>query len=344
VALLGGARPVEAVVVAPQPGQTVVVLEERVVLVYDPLTASQTVLLQVVFEGTSMPFGLLIPTPKPAKAELVSDRVRRSMQTRLHPIGHVQRTLDLRFVSWIASCALRDVGDGAGSEDEEGERRRPVTGVATFLGPEADPTHDWLLENGLTIAPAQAAWLADLRKLGWSVTGVIVRPPDDGGVAPPRLNGPAIALTHEADEPVYASGHPAFSLTGAGAVPPDLELAVFSEWAVDLPMDGAPEPFFADVIARKEVNRMEADAGGLPWNFRREGTLTAWRLAGLNRPDTVRLSRADPRPPLRPQPEPRLRAYRFDLPMELLIGVILFLLRAWIRVGRRRKGLQGQRL
>ncbi|MEZ4472542.1 MAG: DUF2330 domain-containing protein [bacterium] len=250
---------------APQPGQTVVVLEERAVLVYDPLTSSQTVVLQVVVEGTSTPFGLLIPTPKPAEATIVPDRVRRALQQRLHPPGRIQRTLDLRFVSILSTCALRPVGDGAG-EEAAAERPRTARGAPDSLGLEADPVHDWLLTHGFTLAPAQAAWLANLRRLGWAVTAVVVTPPEDGGVPPPRLMGPVIALTHPADEPTFASGHPPFALRDDEATRrPDLELAVFTEWAVDLPIDEPPDPFFADVLTRRDVDRMTADAGGLPW-------------------------------------------------------------------------------
>jgi hypothetical protein len=337
------AAPAEAVIVAPQPGQTVVVLEERAVLVYDPLTSSQTMVVQVVVEGTSAPFGLLIPTPRAAEVAIAPDRVRRALMQRLHPPGRVQRTLDLRFTSWISSCALRDVGDGAG-EAADAERRQSARGEGAFLGAEPDATHDWLIANGLTLAPAQASWLAELRQLGWSVTAVVITPPEDGGVPPPRMNSPTIAVTHPAEEPVYASGFPAFSLGTAASLPPDLELAVFTEWAVELPLEAPPEPFFADVLTRKDVNRMEADAGGLPWSFRREGTLTAWRLPGVIRPSTMRLSRVDPRHPVRPPPEPVMRAYRFDLPVELLILTVVLLVRAWLSVGRRRRGLQGQRI
>ena len=58
--------PAAAVVIAPPPGQEVVLLEEAALVVFDPLTAAQTIVVQHTFEGTGTPFGLLIPTAKPA--------------------------------------------------------------------------------------------------------------------------------------------------------------------------------------------------------------------------------------------------------------------------------------
>ena len=74
--------PVSAAVVAPAPGRTVTLVEEDTLLVFDPLTSSQTVIMQLEIEGTASPFGLLIPTPKPAEGVRVSERVRRALPGR----------------------------------------------------------------------------------------------------------------------------------------------------------------------------------------------------------------------------------------------------------------------
>lgn len=300
-------------------------------LVFDPLTGDQTLVVQHVVQGTSTPFGVLIPTPKPAQARVVSQRLRRAVDTHLHPTGRLQRTLAVDFVSLLGGCALREVGDAVPGA-VEAVRARPPEAEASQLGNAPDPIDDWLLRNGLTLAPAQAAWLEELRRTGWSVTGVLVKPRADGASPPDRLRGPVIALTHPATEPVFAAGHPPYALSGSPEKRPGLEIAVLTEWAVDLPFNA--DPFYAATLDQKGVQRIANDAGGLPWAFRRDGTLTAWSLDAGVLPPVVRFSRTDPRPQLKPAPVPRIREHRLKVPVELLLLGAILLGWAWLRFGR----------
>lgn len=328
-------------IIAPPPGREVRVLEEHVLVVFDPLTGTQTLVVFHVFEGTTTPFGLLVPTAKPASHAQQSDRLRAAIRNRLHPRGKVQRTLDVEFISLLQSCAVRAVGDHAPPGEGEGQGRA-ARASGTNLGSAPEPMHDWLLTNGFTLAPAQAAWLAELRARGWSITGVVVHPPNSGAVPATRIRGPVIALTHAAEEPSLAIHHPPFDLDedSTQAIPP-LEVAVLTEWAVNLGVEGAPEPFFADALTEREIARLRNDAGGLPWAFRRDGTLTAFQL---QRPFSARLlhfERAESRPTRRPAPTPRERAHRFRVPVELVL-VLVWL--AWLGLRRYGRGLRGRRL
>ncbi len=332
----------QAAVVAPPPGQEVVVISEHVLLVYDPLTQSQTIVLQHIFEGTSTPFGLLIPTPKPARVSLPSERLRKAIRGRLHPRGRVRRTLDIELVTWVGGCALREVGDDPAGGGKAKAPPAPKADAST-LGAAPEPLHDWLLDNGFTVSPAQAAWLARLRANGWSVVGVVVTPRPVGLAPPPTLRGPVIAITHEADGPGYAAAHPPFALDRAGSDGPPLEVAVLTEWAVSVEAPVVPQPFFAARITDRDVARIGAEAGGLPWAFRRTGTLTAF---DVKRPDTedglLRFGRAHPRSTIKPAPTPRLRAHHFRVPVELFLALIAGAVWWWMRFGRRRK--KGSRL
>lgn len=334
-----------AVVVAPPPGQTIELLDERVLLVYDPLTASQTMVIQHTFAGTASPFGLVIPVPGQAQVRTHSDRLRRAIDARLHPRGRVQRTLDVSLVSWSAGCALRDVGDGVPRAGEKAARPQGASGAASTLGSAPEPLHDWLLDNGLTVAPAQAAWLHELRAHGWGLVGVVVQPPTFEGTPPTRMKGPVLSITHDASEPVYAARHPPFALVGGEGPRPRLELAVLSEWAVSPDIAKPPSPFFADALTERAVSRLSNDAGGLPWAFRREGNLTAFELA---RPTdalgVVRFVRVDPWPTTRPSPAPRVRANTFDLPIEVLLLLLGLAAYSWRRQGRRRLARGSQRV
>ena len=335
----------EAAVVAPPPGQQVTVLSEHVLLVYDPLTTSQTIVVQHIFEGTSSPFGLLIPTPRPARVSLPSERLRRAIRNRLHPRGRVKRTLDIELTTWLGSCALRDVGDPQAGGKAAKAPPAPKA-VASSLGTAPEPLHDWLLDNGFTVSPAQASWVSRLRAEGWSLVGVVVTP-RPGGVAPaPRLRGPVLAITHEAEGPSYAAAHPPFALSSKGSVGPPLEVAVLTEWAVSVESEASDtaaasgaEPFYAAGITDRGIARIGAEAGGLPWAFRRNGTVTAF---DVQRPGAVgegilRFGRTHPRPTIRPAPTPRIRAHRFRVPVELFLLLVGGGAWWWMRFGRRRQ-------
>ncbi len=345
LAVLVLAGSASAAVIAPPPGQSVVLLEERVLLVYDPLTATQTIVVQHVFEGTATPFGLIIAVPKPARVTVASDRLRKAIRNRLHPRGKVQRTLDVQFHSVAASCALRDVGDDL-DRDEGEKKKKGVRAQASSLGNAPEPLHDWLLGSGFTLAPAQAAWLSRLRALGWHTVGVVVQPPTGGPAPPPKLRGPVLAVTHAAvDGPIFAAGHPPFALTAR--VPsgtPGLEVAVLTEWAVALDAQGAPEPFYADAISTRSLSRLATAAGGLPWAFRRNGALTAYELPRPEGLGVIRFVRTDPRPTTRPRPTPRMRAHTFNVPFEA-IGLLVFLgFWGWFRFLRRGASRRMRRL
>ena len=325
-----------AAVIAPAPGQTVETLFEEVVLVFDPLTGQQTTLVQHVFSGTATPFGLIVPTPRPADARRVSDRVMLALDAALHPKAKVHRVLDLNFTSWVGNCALREVGD----LPDDSPRTPTLVGSAgetTPLGNTAEPLHDWVLENGFTLAPAQVVWLDELRSRGWSLTGVVVRPPIMDGAPPERLRGPLIALSHEAEEPIYAAGHPPAAIDAQrGARPPRLDLAVLTEWPVGLDAEQSPEPTYLDALDGREVARI-AQMGGEPrWSFRRDGTLTQFPIDRPDGPGIVRFVRVAPRPSIRPEPAPITRVHRVGVPIEVMVMAFAALVWGWIRWGRRR--------
>lgn len=334
--------PAQAVIIAPSPGQEVVALEERVLLVFDPLTASQTVIVQHTFEGTTAPFGLIIPTPDPARVSLGTERLERAIVNKLHPKARDRRILDVEFVWWTKSCAVREVGDG---RTGQGRASRPpiARGKSEALGPAEDRLHEWLLNRGFTMSPAQAAHLNRLRSRGWSVVAVEVRPKAPKGLPAARIRGPVIAMTHQADEPIYAGSQPPFDIEGEVGTATPLEIGVLTEWAVSPDTDLSLEPFYADALTGRDVSRLGAEAGGLPWAFRRDGTLTAFRFEREDVPSVLRFVQSPPRPRIRPEPKPQVRAHSMQLPVELPLLGGIFGIWAWIRLRQGRRLVRGTR-
>lgn len=323
-----------AAVIAPPPGREVRLIEEHVLVVFDPLTSSQTLVMQHTFEGTSTPFGLLIPTPKSARLRLGSNRLQKAVQTKLHPVGAVQRQLEIEWVSWFGNCALRQIGDGQNPEEEKsghkGARADPSS-----LGSARERLHDWLLTNGLTIAPAQAVWLGELMARGWSINAVLITPRLGADAPPPRLKGPVLVLTHTAEEPMLAAASPPFAISDDGTAGPQLEVSVLTEWSVNVDAASAPAPFFSSALTARDVTRLGASSGGLPWNFRRDGTLTAFKLPRPGGDGILHFARSEPRTAIRPARKPVYRKYRIRLPVEIFLFAFMAAAWLWMRFGRR---------
>jgi hypothetical protein len=337
------APPARAAVVAPSPGQQVRLRAEEALIVFDPLTSQQTVVVQHTFDGTTTPFGLLLATPDAARVQVVPERLKEAVDDILHPSAKSIRTLDIELHSWIGGLLVREVGDPPPEGDESPGRAPPARGEAVALGSAPEPVHDWVLANGFTLAPAQAAWLAEMRDKGWSVTGVVVQPPKSAA-PPPTLRGPVLALTHPAEAPVFAAGMPPFAvLPGGGAALPPVDVAVLTEWAVSLATESPPEPYFADTLTGREVNRLGGRAG-LPWAFRRDGTLTAFRLDRPPGPGILQFARAEPRAAIRPEPVPREKIHRFRVPIEVPVLVLALVGVLWVRSRRREPADGGHRI
>ncbi len=276
-----------------------------------------------MFSGTARPFGILIPTPGPTEVSIQTDRLARAIHQRLHPKGPERSTLDVQFISWTSDCALRHVGDI--SHTTQSSTASPSTRAeGHHLGNAPEPVHDWMLKQGFTLSPAQSQWIRSLQASGWSITAVKVQPQKPDGQAPPsRLKGPVIALTHPAEEPVFASGHPPFALRAEKSVPPPLEVAVLTEWAVSIESLYAEMPFYADMISGSETARLSTESSR-PWSFRRDGTLTAFHIDRDASSPILRFIPTDPRPTIRPTPESTVRPHHLRIPLELLLlGVVL---------------------
>ena len=331
-----------AAVVVPSPGQVLQVLREEAVLVFDPLTGQQTTLIQHVFSGTAAPFGLIVPTPRPAAARTVPDRLMAALDSTLHPKAAVHRVLDLRVTSWVGSCALQEVGDIV-PEGEQNTTASGSAGTTATLGTAPEPLHDWMLEHGFTLTPAQAIFLDEVRARGWSLTGVVVRPPSFDGPLPETLRGPVISLAHEAEEPAFAAGHPPEALVAERGPPaPPLEVAVLTEWPVALDASTSPEPSYLDAVEGRDVARIAAMGGEPRWSFRRDGTMTQFPIERPSGPGFLRFVRTAPRPPIKPAPEPITRVHRVGVPAEALLAVAAFLAWGWLRWGRRRADPPGR--
>jgi hypothetical protein len=150
------------------------------------------------------------------------------------------------------------------------------------------------------------------------------------------LRGPVLAITHEAEEPMYAAAMPPFSITANPDVAqPPLELAVLTEWAVGVDEASPPEPFFADAVPGREVLRLANEAGGNPWNFRRDGTLTAFDVRRPGGLGVVRFVRVPPRPSIHPAARHELKVHRVRVPVELIVCGLALLGWTWMRYARR---------
>lgn len=338
-----------AAVFAPRPGRDVRVVRTQALVVFDPLSASQTVVFHHEVEGTADGYAVVVPVPEDARVRRVSDRLMRAVDARLHPTARSRRALQVEVTSWVGGCAVRTVGDHPTNPTS---RKVPhSSGEPQLVGRGSEGLHDWLLERGYTLAPAQAAWLSRLRAAGWTFVAMAVRPPDLDGPPPPRIRGPAIAITHDAPVPILAVRQPPFAVDGGRSSDgPPLEVGVLTEWSVDVELPAPTPPFYSGTLTGRQVTRLGADAGGVPWAFRRGGTLTGFLFPTAaadamtvdGAPGVVRFPRTEPRPAITPPPRDDLKSFVLKVPLELplLLGGVVFW--GWRR--RRTRPRMGGRL
>ncbi len=330
-----------ATMIASPPDEQVRLTEEHIFVVFDPLTASQTVVVHHVFAPTSVSFGLLIPVPGPARTTTLRERTRRALDRRLHPVGRPRRVLDVEFRSWLKGCVAREVG--LPDLEMQTENKEGTLGSQPYrsLGPGSEALHGWLTENGLTLTPEQTRRLDRLRAMGWQLVAVrIDAQPTDR--LREKLKGPILALTHAAEEAVVAPMWRS-SLDISRHL---FELTFLSEWSPAIRNAPDYEPFLSANSSVNDLKALSRKPRSAPWSFRRSGMITAFKNPPLSAEGLIHLDPVDPRPDVKPPMRISRKPSSVVLPLEVVFGLPAGLWWLWIRRRRRERlfGRVGERL
>ncbi len=328
-----------AALLVSHPTERIQTLDESAVLVFDPLARSQTTLIRWRFEGATRPFAVILPVPDQAELKVGLKSTFDAFQRRLHPVGRVRRDIQLDFKSWVGSCVVPEVGDVA---PKQSTVKTPTLTLTASPVNETPMNHDWFLRNGFTISPAQASWLREIKQLGWRAVAVRFVPPAD--VQPSDVHtSPVVAITHRSTEAVYPAYIPKFSIKTAPGADVPLEIAVLSEWPVEMTGRETDTPFLSEPLTGKSLARIAKTARGLDWTFRRDGILTAYRLNSRRNARRLTFTRSSAIPAVRPPVTPRVRPVLIPVPVEAVLIISGIVIWAWIgsrRRGRRTRGIR----
>ena len=334
-------EPAKATILASPPDEQVRLLEEHAFVVFDPLTATQTLVMHHVFAPTSVSFGLVIPVPANVTTKILKKRTRQALRRLLHPVGRSKRVFDVGFKSLLKGCVAREVGISDVQSQNESRVASLTNQPLKNLGPGVEALHLWLTRNGLTLAPKQIIRIEKLRNDGWSFVGVRINAGESDRHRE-QLKGPIIALSHITDNPLLVPiWHAAPALT-----PHVFELSVLTEWSVGLRSHIDFAPFYSMPMSESELKLLTRKVSKAPWTFRRSGIMTAFRNPPMPADGIIRLDRVEPRPKIKPPLKTSERPSSVVLPIELVAAIPLFFI--WLMIRKRRKdrlfGRLGERL
>jgi hypothetical protein len=307
--------------------------------VFDPLARSQTTLIRWRFTGATRPFAVMVPVPEGATLKVGQKAPFNAFQKRLHPVGRMRRDIQLDFRSWLGSCLVPEVGDVETA-------RRLIKKKDLFLNARRvveDPTsHTWFLRNAMTISPTQVSWLRGVKDLGQRVVAVRLTPPDDGREED-TFTSPIVAITHRSTEPIYPAYIPKFSMNETAGAEVPLEIAVLTEWPVQVSGYDDKSPFLSVPISEKDLSRIAKSARGLDWSFRRDGILTAYQIRRRGADREMVFIQSDVVRTVAPKPSARVRPVLIPIPIEAIALVLGITFWGWLgnrRRGRRRGGIR----
>ena len=272
--------PAQAAIVVTPPGQSLDVLEESALIVFDPLAGQQSILVRHKIRTPSTAYGMIFPVPTPAQVYLGDDRVFSRLSKNLNPKGRLERHVDVQISSWIMDALIVDVGRPTQARTKQADK--PAFEVTPFvLGKSNAALHNWLLQNGMTISPAQRAWLDTLARDGWSFVSVLIQA-KRASITSSTVWGPVVTLAFESDQLIYSARHPSFALTQTQATTSiPLTVGVLSEWPVLVDTPRIETPFFAQSIPAREVRRIAQLSQKHDITFRRDGFLTAFEVSAI---------------------------------------------------------------
>jgi len=177
--LLAGARELSACAPAPHAGDTVSIVEESAVIVWDAAARTQHFIRRATFRGGARDFGFLVPTPTVPTLAEVSDGIFDELETRTRrETVHVER----RALDWTPLAGIFLVSKGA-TETNAGAAvevlsTQKVAGYDAVVldASDAGALQAWLSEHGYAASADLTAWLDAYVQQRWKITAFKIDP------------------------------------------------------------------------------------------------------------------------------------------------------------------------
>jgi len=301
-------------------------IDEKVLIVFDPLAERQTTQIQHIFRGAIEPFVLVMPIPVSAEVRIGHRRAFASIFRLIHPVSDAGRSISVQLKSWLVNCFAPLAGDPVTLDQETPHVASKVLDEHTL--PTASSSRQLFLDKGVQIAPAHVEWMRRYREDDWSFVAFTVRPTEE--LAPGQtLAGPVMTITHDATHISHSIYRPSSQLLSVDGEPrPPVEVAILTEWPVGVEGHVDLELEMSDSVGAAQLRRLEKKSNGVPWGFRRDGHLTVYRLDDRTRTPILRFWKDESIPPKKPTPTRREKPVIFEIPIELAVLTLLAFMRA----------------
>jgi hypothetical protein len=229
----------EACATAPPPGESVRIVDEEALIVWDAATKTQHFVRRASFRSTSARFGFLVPTPTKPELGEVDDGVFHRLRSLLVP--RVERQLDGWRVEPTALFLLMFARDGqmasAPAEVAAPVRvleERTVAGYDAVVLEADDPAAlaRWLEQHGFASDPTLAEWLTPYVTQRWKLTAFKIA---DGPTPTPGVHALAsksVRMSFITERPFFPYREPSEQRAQAPAalgsgLPPERSLRVY---------------------------------------------------------------------------------------------------------------------
>lgn len=196
---------------APPQGKEVQIADEEAVILWEPLTQTETFIRRATFVSTAQSFGFLVPTPTlPVLADVPDDlgAERRAIAPR-----QVEETSGFELdPTPLALTCMGGGMKGAAMDDARAVRVMQTAHVAgydatTLAADDPAALAAWLGQHGYATTPELTAWLARYTETHWVITAFVVA--SDEKAEHYDVSTRNVKMTFKTDRPFYPYREPA---------------------------------------------------------------------------------------------------------------------------------------
>lgn len=346
--------PAQAILVALSPGEQTSPLLERVLITFDPLSESQTVVAQASLKGALKHFAVLTAVPKGVEISYTTTAIWNELSKHVGPKIIYERSLDLQPYFYIWKLLIDAPPKLDATLESFGVWRSNHTGVyATEAA-----LHEWLISQGLTLSASHALGVKEIYAHGLAVAVIEVKPKRSNPHAHETTWTSTWIFTSPSASPHYWLArpklpHPLAQEYGALESIYPINLTTLTEWPTQLVtqisrfssekehenlrlkdiqkyLDQVRLTAYAKV-GREHVSRFNQKLNSTRWNFRRGGTLTQLEARPREGVWKIALERTHEVPQVQRLTETKIRKYTLPLPIEPLLCLLYGLWWLWFR-------------
>ncbi|MEE2789778.1 MAG: hypothetical protein VX589_20725 [Myxococcota bacterium] len=339
VSIAGTAATTHGAILVHAPGEHPSLLNESVVMFFDPLAQRQTTLVRFEVDNTRGKIGLLLPLPRDAEVFAGDERLFDLVSRRQRQRVHRERRIRIKLTSWLVEAMIEDIGI---STVRPKKMDRPPRAAVKHgaLGMTSNSISAWLIEHGFTLSAAQFAWLRHLRTSGYGIYGMVLSPAGDVS----KRWTPPLTMVHDATIPSYPARHVPFALADDDtSLATPLNVVAISEWPLTLDAVKRDEPFLIEQLSSTVVQDMVRSTRSHRLTYRRGGYLTAFKGPRSPQSRIYTFSRAENLRTRRPKPITEHINVDVPLPIEAGLGTVVLLIWGW-RSSRAHRRIKMQRL